>query len=60
MNFIVDYFNCLVHPFIVLLLFSKEWQPRRTIILAFWDAHEYGAIGSTEFLEVCDLLLFIT
>jgi N-acetylated-alpha-linked acidic dipeptidase len=27
------------------------WQPRRTILLCFWDAEEYGLIGSTEFAE---------
>lgn len=27
------------------------WQPKRTIVLAFWDAEEYGLIGSTEFAE---------
>jgi N-acetylated-alpha-linked acidic dipeptidase len=30
-----------------------RWRPRRTIILAFWDAHEFGSIGATEFNEVC-------
>ncbi len=27
------------------------WRPARTIALAFWDAEEYGLIGSTEFAE---------
>jgi N-acetylated-alpha-linked acidic dipeptidase len=27
------------------------WQPERSIVLAFWDAEEYGLIGSTEFAE---------
>jgi len=27
------------------------WRPQRTIILAFWDAGELGAIGSTEWVE---------
>jgi N-acetylated-alpha-linked acidic dipeptidase len=27
------------------------WQPSRTIMFAFWDAEEYGLIGSTEFAE---------
>jgi N-acetylated-alpha-linked acidic dipeptidase len=27
------------------------WQPQRTISLAFWDAEEFGLIGSTEFAE---------
>ncbi|KAJ2780229.1 Vacuolar protein sorting-associated protein 70, partial [Coemansia javaensis] len=27
------------------------WRPRRTIILASWDAGEYGRVGSTEWVE---------
>ena len=27
------------------------WQPRRTIVLASWDAEEYGLVGSTEWGE---------
>jgi len=27
------------------------WKPRRTIVLAFWDAEEYGLVGSTEYAE---------
>lgn len=27
------------------------WRPRRTIVLASWDAEEYGLIGSTEWAE---------
>jgi N-acetylated-alpha-linked acidic dipeptidase len=27
------------------------WKPRRTIIVAGWDAEEYGLIGSTEWVE---------
>ncbi|MGH7470960.1 MAG: M28 family peptidase [Longimicrobiales bacterium] len=27
------------------------WQPARTITIAFWDAEEYGLIGSTEYAE---------
>jgi N-acetylated-alpha-linked acidic dipeptidase len=27
------------------------WQPKRTIALAFWDAEEFGLIGSTEYAE---------
>lgn len=30
---------------------SGRWRPRRTLVLAFWDAEEFGAVGSTEFLE---------
>src|SRR5881409_3087177 len=27
------------------------WRPRRSIVLASWDAEEYGLIGSTEWVE---------
>lgn len=27
------------------------WRPARTIALAFWDAEEYGLVGSTEYAE---------
>lgn len=27
------------------------WSPRRGITIAFWDAEEYGAVGSTEWVE---------
>jgi N-acetylated-alpha-linked acidic dipeptidase len=27
------------------------WRPKRTIILASWDAEEYGLVGSTEWAE---------
>lgn len=30
---------------------KSGWQPDRTIKLAFWDAEEYGLIGSTEYAE---------
>lgn len=33
------------------VLLSKGWRPMRTIILASWDAEEYGLIGSTEWAE---------
>ena len=33
------------------ILLSKGWRPRRTIIFASWDAHEYGMVGSTEWVE---------
>ena len=32
-------------------LLQKGWQPQRTILLACWDAEEYGLIGSTEWVE---------
>jgi N-acetylated-alpha-linked acidic dipeptidase len=27
------------------------WKPRRTIVIAFWDAEEYGMVGSTKWME---------
>lgn len=30
---------------------KNGWQPQRTLVFAFWDAEEYGLIGSTEFAE---------
>ncbi len=32
-------------------LLKQGWKPRRTIILASWDAEEFGLIGSTEWVE---------
>ncbi|KAJ1827569.1 Vacuolar protein sorting-associated protein 70 [Coemansia sp. RSA 2599] len=32
-------------------LMKLGWRPRRTIVLASWDAEEYGLIGSTEWVE---------
>ncbi|KAJ1670967.1 Vacuolar protein sorting-associated protein 70, partial [Coemansia sp. RSA 25] len=32
-------------------LMKLGWRPRRTIILASWDAEEYGMVGSTEWVE---------
>jgi N-acetylated-alpha-linked acidic dipeptidase len=32
-------------------LLSMGWQPHRTIVLASWDAEEYGLVGSTEWVE---------
>lgn len=32
-------------------LTKAGWKPKRTIILAFWDAEEPGVIGSTEWVE---------
>jgi N-acetylated-alpha-linked acidic dipeptidase len=29
----------------------EGWRPRRTLQLAFWDAEEFGLIGSTEYAE---------
>ncbi len=30
---------------------KNGWRPKRTIILALWDAEEFGLVGSTEWLE---------
>lgn len=32
-------------------LVESGWRPRRTIVLAGWDAEEWGLIGSTEWVE---------
>jgi N-acetylated-alpha-linked acidic dipeptidase len=32
-------------------LYQKGWRPLRTIVLASWDAEEYGLVGSTEWGE---------
>ena len=29
----------------------KGWKPLRTIVIASWDAEEYGLVGSTEMAE---------
>lgn len=33
------------------VLRRSGWRPKRTIKLAFWDAEEFGLIGSTEWIE---------
>ncbi|OZJ03890.1 hypothetical protein BZG36_03958 [Bifiguratus adelaidae] len=33
------------------VLLKKGWKPRRTIVIASWDAEEYGLVGSTEWVE---------
>ncbi|KAE8216790.1 hypothetical protein CF327_g3 [Tilletia walkeri] len=32
-------------------LVNRGWRPLRTIVVASWDAEEYGMVGSTEFGE---------
>ncbi|KAJ6515617.1 hypothetical protein C8R45DRAFT_957123 [Mycena sanguinolenta] len=32
-------------------LLKRGWKPLRTILIASWDAEEYGLIGSTEWVE---------
>jgi N-acetylated-alpha-linked acidic dipeptidase len=29
----------------------EGWRPRRSIVFGFWDAEEYGLVGSTEYAE---------
>ncbi|KAJ1948736.1 Vacuolar protein sorting-associated protein 70, partial [Linderina pennispora] len=38
-------------------LLKQGWRPRRSIILASWDAEEYGLVGSTEWVEEHQKLL---
>jgi N-acetylated-alpha-linked acidic dipeptidase len=33
------------------VLLKQGWRPRRTIIIASWDAEEEGLVGSTEWVE---------
>ncbi|PFH51392.1 hypothetical protein AMATHDRAFT_3053 [Amanita thiersii Skay4041] len=33
------------------VLLQKGWRPLRTVVIASWDAEEYGLIGSTEWGE---------
>ena len=30
---------------------GQGWRPARTVAIAFWDAEEYGLVGSTEYVE---------
>lgn len=32
-------------------MLKTGWHPKRTVKIAFWDAEEYGLIGSTEWME---------
>lgn len=32
-------------------MMKQGWRPKRTIVLALWDAEEFGLIGSTEWVE---------
>jgi N-acetylated-alpha-linked acidic dipeptidase len=38
-------------------LANNGWRPARTISLAFWDAEEFGLVGSTEYAEDLKRLL---
>lgn len=33
------------------VLLERGWRPKRTIIVASWDAEEYGTVGSVEWIE---------
>jgi N-acetylated-alpha-linked acidic dipeptidase len=39
------------------VLLRQGWRPRRTLIIASWDAEEEGLIGSTEWVEQHDKAL---
>ncbi|HEY4089766.1 MAG TPA: M28 family peptidase [Bryobacteraceae bacterium] len=32
-------------------MLKKGWHPKRTVKIAFWDAEEFGLVGSTEWME---------
>jgi N-acetylated-alpha-linked acidic dipeptidase len=32
-------------------MLRRGWRPKRTILIAFWDAEEFGLVGSTEWVE---------
>jgi N-acetylated-alpha-linked acidic dipeptidase len=32
-------------------LAREGWRPRRSVVFGFWDAEEYGLLGSTEWVE---------
>lgn len=34
------------------MMLAVGWRPKRTIVIASWDAEEVGLIGSTEFTEL--------
>nr|CDS16664.1 n acetylated alpha linked acidic dipeptidase [Echinococcus granulosus] len=34
------------------MAYQKGWHPKRSIVIASWDAEEVGLIGSTEFTEL--------
>ena len=34
-----------------MMLARSGWTPERSIVFAFWDAEEFGLIGSTEYAE---------
>ena len=42
-----------------MLVESKQWRPRRTIVFCNWGAEEYGLIGSTEWVEQMEKRLLL-
>lgn len=40
----------------IVLNLLEKWRPRRTIIFCSWGAEEYGLIGSTEWIEVLEIV----
>nr|CAB3246729.1 putative N-acetylated-alpha-linked acidic dipeptidase [Phallusia mammillata] len=38
---------------------NGKWRPRRTIVFCSWGAEEYGLIGSTEWVEQMEKMLFL-
>jgi N-acetylated-alpha-linked acidic dipeptidase len=32
-------------------LYQQGWRPKRTLMIALWDAEEFGLVGSTEYVE---------
>ena len=36
------------------------WHPGRTIVLCSWGAEEFGLLGSTEYAQVCVVLILTT
>lgn len=39
------------------VLLQHGWKPRRTVVIASWDAEEEGLVGSTEWAEQHDAIL---
>lgn len=51
-----SFFLLCVHFFPIVLNLLEKWRPRRTIIFCSWGAEEYGLIGSTEWIEVLEIV----
>lgn len=37
--------------FLIALILTADWRPRRTIVFCSWGAHEYGLVGSYEWTQ---------